>query len=775
MNRFKLRPITAVSVLSPASIDKRLHSTVFAALFLAAAMPADAQTMMPTLKSSVMMSGTTTNNTSSSSSSSLSPSRNNSNSNSNAVSGSANNSNNSSSIARLGKDKITLSFANAELEAVVRTVTELVGKTAVIDPRIKGTLNLQSDKPITREQAYQQLLTQLRLAGYSAVDTGHVLRVVPEADGKLQGGAVYGGGTLRKQGDELLTQIFKLQHESAQTALNVVRPLVAPNNIVSATQGSNALVVTDYAENLQRIAKLLNEIDKPQSPPTEMIALNHASAVDVASILQRLQDSNAAAAGQTVARNSILAEVRSNSLIIKAASNLALEQTKHLISKLDVPSSKLGASNVNIVHLKNADATKLAATLRSVLSGDTSAASTPVAAAGAPAPAASTPSVSGGGMVQADATTNTLIITAPEPVYQNLRGIIEQLDVRRAQIYIESLIVEVSSEKAAQFGVQWLNGLSKASNSTSQTAFGGTTFGSSNNGVNIQAAAADPTALTGAGFVLGVADGVSKILGKDFLNLGFLAQALENETQANILSTPNVTTLDNEEAKVIIGQNVPFITGSYTQGATGGASSNPFQTIERKDVGLTLKVKPQVSESGTIKLAIYQEISAVKDKTLAAGIITSKRSLETNVLVDNGQVVVIGGLIEDNYGDGVDKVPVLGDIPFLGNLFKSQSRKRTKTNLMIFLRPVIVSDAKGSALLTQERYETLKALQETTQPSYSRLLPVNGAPILPAFSAASGLPRTSLAAPMLQPSLMLSQPSVLKANASSNPNTDTPQ
>jgi general secretion pathway protein D len=234
-------------------------------------------------------------------------------------------------------------------------------------------------------------------------------------------------------------------------------------------------------------------------------------------------------------------------------------------------------------------------------------------------------------------------------------------------------------------------------------------------------------------------------LGKPFLNLGFLAQALEKEAKANILSTPNVTTLDNEEAKVIIGENVPFITGSYSQsGTNGGATTNPFQTIERKDVGLTLKVRPQVSESGTIKMAIYQEISAVKDKTLAAGIITSKRSLETNVLVDNGQVVVIGGLIEDGYSDGLEKVPVLGDIPIIGNLFKTQSRKRTKTNLMIFLRPVIVTDAKASSLLTQDRYDGIRALQEQAQPTFSRLLPSTGAPVLPSFEGIGSSDKPSL-------------------------------
>jgi general secretion pathway protein D len=642
-------------------------------------------------------------------------------------------------VQRLGVDRLTLNFANAELEAVARTIADMVGKTVVVDPRIKGTLNLQADKAVSRQQAYQMLLTQLRLAGYSAIDTGRVLRIVPEADGKLQGGAVSADPIIAKRGDELLTQIFKLQFESAQTMMAVVRPLIAPNNVVTVAPGSNALIVTDYAENLQRIAKLLGELDKQSAPQTELIALSHASAVDLASLLQRLQDTSAAstpAAAQQV-RGNILADVRSNSLLVKAPSSLSLEQTKQLIAKLDVPSIK--NSNVHIVHLKNADATKLAATLRAVLSGESpnSAASTAsqAAASGQVAMASANTGLTDRSSVQADSTTNTLIITASESVYRNLRGIIEQLDVRRAQVYVESLIVEVSSENAAEFGVQWLSGLSRAAGSSGSNVFGGSSFSGSNGGVSIQAAAADPTALSGAGFVLGVGNGVSTILGKSFLNLGFLAQALEKEAKANILSTPNVTTLDNEEAKVIIGENVPFITGSYSQtGAGGGGSAtNPFQTIERKDVGLTLKVRPQVSESGTIKLAIYQEISAVKDKTLAAGIITSKRSIETNVLVDNGQVVVIGGLIEDGYSDGVDKVPGLGDIPILGNLFKTQSRKRTKTNLMIFLRPIIVTDAKASNLLTQDRYDGIRGLQEETQPIFNRLLPSTGAPVLPAY------------------------------------------
>jgi general secretion pathway protein D len=327
-------------------------------------------------------------------------------------------------------------------------------------------------------------------------------------------------------------------------------------------------------------------------------------------------------------------------------------------------------------------------------------------------------------------------------------------------VYVESLIAEVSSEKAAEFGVQWLSGLSRAAGASSNTAFGGTSFSATSGGVNIQAASSDPSALAGAGFVLGVANGVSTILGKDFLNLGFLAQALEKEAKANILSTPNVTTLDNEEAKVVIGENVPFITGSYTQSSSSGsAATNPFQTIERKDVGLTLRVKPQVSESGTIKLTIYQEISAVKDKTLAAGIITSKRSLETNVLVDSGQVVVIGGLIEDTFADVEERVPGLGDIPILGYLFKNQTRKRNKTNLMIFLRPIIVSDAKGSQLLTQDRYDSIRSLQQQTQPKSSWVLPDTGAPVLPAFEASHGL----------KPAMQLNLPSTAPVKSSTTP------
>ena len=664
---------------------------------------------------------------------------------------------------------VTLNFANTEIEAVVRTVAQMMNKTAIVDPRIKGTINLVTDKPVTRAQAYAQLLGTLRVAGYAAVESGRVLRVLPEADAKL-----HNGGRIETQvigseqpkptarGEQIVTQIFRLQHESAANMLPVVRPLIAPNNVVSAYANNNSLIITDYADNLQRIAQMIEALDRPATQQLELIPLANASAVDVASTLQKLlSDASSGAINPATGavggadptnRVTILADVRSNGVLVRTQSAARMQSTRDLIGKLDAPGSRNG--NVNVVHLKNADAVKLAATLRAVMSGDVQGESgagnataggrsgagnnagggvnTAALTTGGSSATTGNAGLSERSTVQADASTNTLIITAPAPVYKHLRGIIEQLDVRRAQVYVESLIAEVTSEKAAEFGVQWMSGLGRAASGTNgNTVFAGSTFGNN----NLTITSADPTGLGGAGFVLGVANGVSTILGKNFLNLGILAKALESESQANILSTPNLLMLDNEEAKITIGDNVPFITGSYANsGSTGGAASvNPFQTIERKDVGLTLKVKPQVSEGGVIKLTIYQEVSNVKDKSFSAGIITSKRTLETTVVVDDGAVVVIGGLIEDTETDGADKVPLLGDIPGLGNLFKYQTRKKAKKNLMVFLRPIVVRDAKSSEVLANDRYEGMRKIEVDAQSGKSWILPNSTSPVLPAM------------------------------------------
>jgi len=334
------------------------------------------------------------------------------------------------------------------------------------------------------------------------------------------------------------------------------------------------------------------------------------------------------------------------------------------------------------------------------------------------------------GIIQADAATNSIIINAPDAIYNNLRAALDKLDVRRAQVYVEALIAEITADKAAEFGIQWQDLSALGSADSSARGFGGTNFGGI--GQNILGLSISP-ATAGRGLNIGVSRGRVTIPGiGEVLNLGVLVRALETDSNANILSTPTLLTLDNEEARIVIGQNVPFITGQYA--LTGAATTpTPFQTIERRDVGLTLRIKPQISEGGTVRLQIYQEVSSVVDTivTPSAGPTTNKRAVETTVLVDDGQIVVIGGLIQDSVKDGVEKVPLLGDIPFLGALFRYKTRSHSKTNLMVFLRPVVVRDGQGSAALSSERYEYILGEQRKSKPAPSVGLPDVEAPVLP--------------------------------------------
>ena len=372
----------------------------------------------------------------------------------------------------------------------------------------------------------------------------------------------------------------------------------------------------------------------------------------------------------------------------------------------------------------------------------------PSSAATAPLTPSAGPST--GGQIQADPSTNSLIITASEPQYRQLRAVIEKLDARRAQVYVESLIAEVNMDKAAEFGIQWQGPIGGKGDSL--IGLLGTNFGASGkNLIQSAVAAASGTPLTpGTGLNLGVA---ARSNGVYFL--GFLANFLQTSGAGNILSTPNLITLDNEEAKIIIGQNVPFVTGQFTNTGSGGSngSVNPFQTIERKDVGLTLRVKPQISENGTVKMAIFQEVSSVQPGSVnsATGIITNKRSIESNVLVEDGSIIVLGGLLQDEYSGNQEKVPGLGDVPLFGNLFKSESRSRKKTNLMVFLRPVVVRDGAATNALSMDRYDLMRTTQQQTQPVNSSLVPVNDSPVLPAITPMPGVaPARPVAAPLFQ-------------------------
>jgi len=635
-------------------------------------------------------------------------------------------------------EKVSLNFVNADIAEVVKAVSQITGRNFLIDPRVKGTINIVSSTPVPASLAYDILLSALRLQGFASVESGGVTKVMPEGDAKLYIGTAGDGPNA---GDKLVTRVYVLKYESAVQLVPILRPLIAPNNIVTAYPGNNTLVITDYASNLKRIEQIVESIDQPSAEAPVVIPLKHASAVDMAQTISRLMQDGAVvpAGGDASLRFVLTADVRTNSLLLRTDNPARIARVRELAEKLDVETGAPG--NMHVVYLKNAEAAKVAQTLRAVVSGDISIPAVP-GTPGAPAiPGAPAASVApmGGGMIQADAASNALIITAPSATYNNLRAVVEMLDVRRAQVFVEALIAEVTADKAAEFGVQWqgLNGINKPG----AQVIGGTNFGAQGAGGGNIISAMGSTATTnigttmGNGLNIGIVRGTTTIPGLGtVLNLGMLARFLENDANANILSTPNLLTLDNEEAKIIIGQNVPFITGSYAQtGST--ATATPFQTIERKDVGLTLRIKPQISEGGTVKLQIYQEVSSVQPQLqtiqLAQGVTTNKRSLESTVLVDEGQIIVLGGLIQDSVSNGEDKVPVLGDIPILGNLFRHETRRRTKTNLMVFIRPYVLRTAQASQGVTQDRYEYLRGEQKGSQMPSRAFLPDMAAPQVP--------------------------------------------
>jgi len=632
---------------------------------------------------------------------------------------------------------ITLNFVNADIESVARALASLTKRSLVVDPRVKGTINLSTDKPVAADVAWNQFLAVLRLQGFAMIETQGLYKILPEAEAKLQGGqvAVVPAGTAPNNA-QVMTQIFKLTHENANNLVAVLRPLISPNNTINVTPGSNALVITDYADNLQRLGRIIASLDVANATDLEVIPLQHAVANDMAALLNRLIDNNAggaaAAQGQTDTgyKTTILAESRSNAIIVRSANPAKQAQIRSLVEKLDRPGSELASGNIHVVYLKNADATKLANTLRAAVAG--TGGSTPGAA---PAPAATAGTTPGGGatlnlpttggQIQADAATNSLIITAPEPQYRQLRAVIDSLDQRRAQVLVESLIVEVDSAKESQFGIQWQN-LVGGANST--VGILGTNFATSNL-LNLAINGADGKALPGQGLNIGTARNVN---GKYIMTS--LANFLQTNGGSNILSRPSLLTLDNEEAKIVVGQNVPFVTGQYTNNNSSNGAVNPFQTVERKDVGLTLKVKPQISDTGMVKLTIFQEVSSVDtSKKLTDGLITNKRSIESNILVEDGTVVVLGGLLSDTYEDSRQQVPGLGDLPFFGALFRNETRTRSKTNLMVFLRPVVVRDDASAEVLSSGRYQFMQGLQKEAGKEPSSVLPIPNDLTLPSL------------------------------------------
>ena len=649
---------------------------------------------------------------------------------------------------------VTLNFVNADIEAVSRAFAVMIDRQILVDPRVKGVITVYSEQPMPVRDAYLQYQAALRGLGFAVVDNAGLLKVVPEADAKLQAGTVQVGPSALR-GDQVMTQIYRLTYENPNNLVAVLRPLISPNNTINANPSNNTLIITDYADNLTRLGKIIAALDQPASTDVEVVPLKHAIASDLAALVQKLGESSALSAAVGVPGGgggggvSVLADARSNALILRAANPARLAAARALVERLDRPGVGGPAGSIHVVYLKNADATKLAAVLRAAFGGGGGgggASSSPSSGGNlgqqgsalgggqantvATTPNAPSAQPSTGGFIQADPATNSLVITAAEPLYRQIRGVIDQLDGRRAQVFVESMIVEMDASKAAELGFQWQGLLGNKGDRYGLAA--GTNFGSSsNNLLTISQAGAAGTALSASAAINGLNVGLlQKVNG--VYTLGALARFLETVAGTNILSTPNLVALDNEEAKIVVGQNVPFVTGSFTNtGGGGGASVNPFQTVERKDVGLTLKIKPQIGEGGVVRMTVYQENSSVASNS-TNGPTTNKNSLETTVVADDGQIMVLGGQLKEQYDGGVDKVPVLGDLPVLGGLFRSESRKRSKSILLVFLRPVVLRDAQASRSLTLDRYEAIRAEQQAAQPEPSRVLPINDAPMLPA-------------------------------------------
>ncbi|CAN1509562.1 PulD Type II secretory pathway, component PulD [Burkholderiaceae bacterium] len=642
---------------------------------------------------------------------------------------------------------INLSFNNADVEAVISTVARATNRTIVVDPKVRGKISLSSSQALTPDQAIDSLSTALRMNGFALVNTAGGYRVVTEADAKLQSSQTY-TSTTGVTGDQIITRVFQLNFESAANVVAIIRPLVSPNNTINALPGNNSILVTDYASNIGRIEKIIQSVDNPTSTKVETIALKNAQASKVASLVNRALETSVPQGSDPMSKPTILADPRTNSLIIRGGNAERLAQIRRLAAQLDA-SKNVG--NIYVVPLKNAEAAKLAITLRALVAADNSSADptninpqgnanvnaqmpnqsaiNPMNVAGmnianplggGPSAAASsaltsTSAPSTGGIIQADPNTNSLIITATEPVYKDLLKVIEQLDRRRAQVYIESMIVELTAANAAELGVQW-----QALNSAN-TAYGGTNFNgpASSGNTNIFGASAAinsalGTAAAGAAVpALGLGLNIGSITNFGS-NLAFssLLRAVSTISGANVLSTPNLMTLDNEEARIIVGQNIPIVTGSYAQtGST--ATVTPFQTYTRQDVGLTLRVRPQVSENGTVKLQIFQEVSSIQDVSSTTGIILNKRNVESNVIVEDGQIIVLGGLIGDNYTDGSSKIPLLGDLPLIGGLFRYDNKSRTRTNLMVFIRPSVLRNNEQNNIFSNNKLDDLEEKRKT--------------------------------------------------------------
>lgn len=588
---------------------------------------------------------------------------------------------------------MTLNLNDADIRAFIATVSEMTGKNFIIDPRVKGRVTVVFSTPTTPENIYEIFLSVLKVHGFSTVPSGDAIKIIPSADAKQDNIPTILEEKL-SEGEKTLTQVVQVNHADATQLATILRPLLPQYAHIAAHASSNTLVIVDTASNVNRIVHIIHRIDQANNFGVEIIKLKYAQADILVQTLNKLEKGSPTAGKQSGPSQSVSADDRTNSLILNGDPSWRAN-IKSIVIQLDQPVNNEG--NTEVIYLKYANAKELSAVLRGV--GDKIIKS----ADGKNVKQSSAALFD----IQADESTNALVVTAPPVVMQSLKGVIKKLDVRREQVHIEAIIVEVGDDKSMDLGVEW------ETSATGGDGYYGSSFFSDSSALSVG----------GNGLSLGFYSGG---------DLRAVLKTFAEDTDANILSTPSLVTLDNEEASIVVGDNVPFVTGQYTNSDSAGAT-NPFQTIERQDVGIKLTVTPHINEGETIELKIEQEVSDVDEssKDSEAGIITKKRNIKTTVLVDNGEVIVLGGLMSNDLSETDQKIPLLGDIPVLGYLFSHKNTVYKKKNLMVFLRPQILRNKLSNRELAGERYSRIRKQQQEKWKEGIQLMPSEAPPLLP--------------------------------------------
>lgn len=596
-----------------------------------------------------------------------------------------------------------INMKGAEIRNFIEQVSDITGESFVVDPRVKGKVTVVSNADMTDQEIYDMFQSVLRVHGYAAIESGAVIKIVP-TQGAKQDNVPVGKGVKNEQ---MVTRVIPVENTNAVELVPILRPMVPQYGHLAAVTSANALIISDHATNIQRIIGIIQRIDSAESEEVEVVQLEHAWVGDVVELLEQLTpvETNAKKRrGGSSARVRVVAEERTNRLILRGEKS-ARARVKMLVKELDQPLENSGSTQV--VYLRHADAVQVAEILNALVTGQRASGGGSATASrtsrttritrGATSPAAANAQV----MIQADETLNALVIRAAPAEIAEIKEIISQLDVRRAQVLIEAAVVEITGDAGKAVGIQW-------GAVDDQTLVGGVNFANVGNSLNniIQAATSDESAV---GLASGLTLGGGSVDDEGRVEFAVVLQALNNAANANLLSTPSLMTLDNEEAEIVVGQNVPFVTGSQLS----SNNDNPFQTVERKDVGLTLKVTPQINDGDVVRLKVEQETSNVTDTAQAVqatDVVTNKRSINTTVLVSDGSIVALGGLMEESVRSSESKVPLLGDIPLLGALFRSTERSHIKTNLLVLLQPTIIRDNEKAAEIVDRKYKDIKSI-----------------------------------------------------------------